>query len=137
MNFKAIGIIIASLVLASIAVFYLHSKEESDPKVKFIRENADLAPFNAGAYRIIPVKINLDSGRLEYEYESFYGSLDELFSAIDLEAKKKGWQTAESAPHVRTFKKTVEYKNLKTEATVTLAYSKPDGKVRIVAEYGG
>lgn len=121
--------------LLSVIVFLLMilSCDHVVPTADGIAQDQDLQVFHIGLVKIIPLDLDVDSNRLEYEYETTYSDADSFFSSMDQESGKKGWKTEEGTMKKRVYSKRMKFNAIYQERVVDITFTPESSRVKVIS----
>jgi hypothetical protein len=107
------------------------------PTIEMIKEKDYLAAFHVGVVKFIPIELDLDTSRLEYDYETNSASAAELFAISDGEAVRNGWMVEERSVNGRTYSKFLRFNQYyQVEQIVQLTFFPEHRQVKVVNSRG-
>jgi hypothetical protein len=102
------GVTVLGLML--IGYYWVRQMDALDrivPTVEHIRSYEELAVFHVKLVRIIPIELNVDTNRLEYDYETTCENASEVFEVSDAAAKKEGWTSEFADVNTRRYSRLI------------------------------
>jgi hypothetical protein len=107
------------------------------PTVDQIQQEEYLAVFHVGIRRIIPVEMNLDTNRLEYDYETTYETAADVLAVSDAIAADAGWTLEQRGEDFRTYSKLVRFNQYyRIEQIVRMTFLPGFHRVKIINSPG-
>lgn len=115
-----------------------HRLENVRPRPGMITGDEDLTPFHVDVASLNPIGFNIDSNRLEYEYETALPELDTFPDVIAARAQAARWKEEQSTATTRTYSKITTFNDYYDhELVVTVEWIPGSRRVSIVQESRG